>query len=385
MRLITQLSILLEEDQPWYEEALHAENLEDLEDLLKLFGSTTSKSMYGLIYRGEAQLTAMRSLYKALEQRGLGDQFLTHILNSWEDDIALSIVLDAIGGSSNADKDLLYKYVIPYAIDAFTNITYVVDDGKYTLELMPGEEASFFRNNGTSVSNCEEIARQIWGDMGLDWEPFHTNTSLDYLLENEMNEEALEGLKQHIVNEYTNAEVSSSREEFDDWKKEDRIGEDADAFFLYPERIMNLDPYNLAVLLDSAEDLEEVKNEIKWSWDEAWNQGIMDNYYTTYHDAFYENIGKSLGTRTIKKSVWSYKKKVYASLDVEIHSYDVTSIAERIILDYIDSGGDVRDSDFVDVIIEADSVFPLCPHVDDYPDDDDEVTEIFNERIKNYL
>ena len=96
-----------------------------------------------------------------------------------------------------------------------------------------------------------------------------------------MTEENIEAVKQLLEKDYTNVEVSSFREEFDGWKEEDQIGEDDNAFFLYPERVRRLDPYNLAVLLESADELDEVKNEIKWAWGDAWNQGIMDNYYTT--------------------------------------------------------------------------------------------------------
>jgi hypothetical protein len=380
MKLITQLSILLEDNRRWHEVALASEDMEDLADLLKLFGG--GGDMWG--QRGEGHFNSLQQLYKALEHKGLGDQFLTHIITHWnEQDNPLSVVLDAIGGAYNPDKDLLHKYVIPEAIDALNNLTY--EDGKYILTLEPGEEADFYDSSSSNNVDCHAVAEQIWSEMGLEWEPYDANPDLDYLLENEMTEENIEALKQHLEKEYTNAEVSSFREEFDGWKEEDQIGEDDNAFFLYPERVRRLDPYNLAVLLESADELDDVKNEIKWAWGDAWNQGIMDNYYTTYHDEFYENVGASMGKGILQKHVYNSSEARYKPIDVEVSLYDVTPHAERTLLEYIDQTGDIDNSNFAEIMKHSDSTFPLCPNVDEYPHDDDEVTELFNERLQDYL
>ena len=380
MRLITQLSILLEDNRPWYEVALASEDLDDLADLLKLFGG--GGDMWG--QRGEGRFNSLQQLYQALEHKGLGDKFLTNILTHWDEgENPLSVVLDAIGGAYNPDKDLLHKYIIPEAIDLIRNLTY--KDGKYILSLEPGEEADFYDDSTRNDVDCHGVAAEIWGEEGLSWEPYDSNPELDYLLENEMTEENIEGVKQLLEKDYTNVEVSSFREEFDGWKEEDQIGEDDNAFFLYPERVRRLDPYNLAVLLESADELEEVKNEIKWAWGDAWNQGIMDNYYTTYHDEFYENVGVSMGKGILQKHVYNSSEARYKLIDVEVSLYDVTPHAERTLLEYIDHTGDIGDSDFIEIMKQSDSTFPLCPNVDEYPHDDDEVTELFNERLHDYL
>ena len=375
MRLITQLSILLEDTRPWHEVALAASDMEDLEDLLKLFGGGNRLDREG---------NTLRQLYRALERKSLGDQFLTNIITNWDEhENPLSVVLDAIGGAYNPDKDLLHQYIIPEAIDLIRNLTY--KDGKYILSLEPGEEADFYDDSTRNDVDCHGVAKDIWGEEGLTWEPYDTNPQLDHLLENEMTEENIEALKQHLEKEYTNVEVSTFREEFDGWKEEDQIGEDDNAFFLYPERVRRLDPYNLAVLLESADELDDVKNEIKWAWGEAWNQGIMDNYYTTYHDVFYENVGAYMGSGTDKKFVYNTSEGKYRPTDIEVSFYDVTPHAERTILEYIDRTGDIDDSDFIEIMKQSDSTFPLCPNVDEYPQDDDEVTDLFNERLQDYL
>jgi hypothetical protein len=379
MRLITQLSILLEDNRPWYEVALASEDLDELADLLKLFGG--GGDMWG--QRGEGRFNSLRQLYQALEHKGLGDKFLTNILTHWDEgENPLSVVLDAIGGAYNPDKDLLHKYIIPEAVDLITNLTY--KDGKYILSLEPGEEADFYGSEVHGI-DCHAVAEEIWGDEGLSWEPYDPHVELDYLLENEMTEENIEALKQHLERDYTNAEVSTFREEFDGYKEEDQIGEDPNAFFLYPERVRRLDPYNLAVLLESADELDEVKNEIKWAWGDAWNQGIMDNYYTNYQDEFYENVGASMGSGTVKKFVYNASEAKYKPTDVEVSLYDVTPHAERTLLQYIDQAGDIDNSNFAEIMKQTDSTFPLCPNVDEYPYDDDEVTELFNERLQDYL
>ena len=391
MRLITQLSILLEDTRPygeehdfkkskhrWYEVAITADDMEDLDDLLKLFGGGTSAGP-----GGEAHFTALQKLYEALEHKGLGDQFLTRILEWDPYERPLSVVLDAIGGPYNPDKDLLHKYVVPIVVDEVKNLTY--EDGKYILALEPGEEAAFFDSSSRNDIDCHAIAEEIWGDEGLSWEPYNPHVELDYLLENEMTEENIEALKQYLENEYTNVEVSTFREEFDGYKEEDQIGEDPNAFFLYPERVRRLDPYNLAVLVESADELDDVKNEIKWAWGDAWNQGIMDNYYANYQDEFYENVGRSVGDGKMKKYVYDSNISKYRMRDIAVSFYDVTPTAERNIVEYIDQTGDISDTDFIEIMKQSDSTFPLCPNVDEYPHDDDEVTELFNERLQDYL
>jgi len=380
MRLITQLSILVEDSRPWYEVALASEDMEDLADLLKLFGG--GGDIWG--HRGEGHFNSLQQLYQALEHKGLGDKFLTNIITHWDESAnPLSVVLDAIGGAYNPDKDLLHKYIIPEALDLITNLTY--KDGKYILSLEPGEEADFYDDSTRNDVDCHAVAEEIWGEEGLSWEPYDTNVELDYLLENEMTEENIEALKHLLVNEYTNAVVSTFREEFNGYKEEDQIGEDDNAFFLYPERVRRLDPYNLAVLLESADELDDVKNEIKWAWGDAWNQGIMDNYYTTYYDEFYENVGTSMGRGTVKKFVYNSSEAKYRPIDVKVSFYDVTPHAERTLLQYIDQTGDIDNSNFAEIMKHSDSTFPLCPNVDEYPHDDDEVTELFNERLQDYL
>ena len=149
--------------------------------------------------RGEGRFNSLQQLYQALEHKGLGDKFLTNILTHWDEgENPLSVVLDAIGGAYNPDKDLLYKYIIPEALDLISNLTIKMENIYSALE--PGEEASFYDTSSRNDVDCHAVAEEIWSEEGLSWEPYDSNPELDYLLENEMTEENIEALK-HLLDE----------------------------------------------------------------------------------------------------------------------------------------------------------------------------------------
>ena len=384
MKLINNLyNIILEASTPWYEKVFQSEDHESLLPLIKLFGGD------------------IHDMYLNLEKRGKGRDFLDHISSKWPVERSLEYLINALlplehlisalGGMKKwdmgmVDNDLMDEYVIyPYLED----MSYISknEDGRIILELMPGEEAEFFhsRANQRSGVNCKEVAKQIFGE-GLEWEPYDSVMNIEDLLEL-LTEENYIKLVRHIGTEFQNEEVDAWREEFDGWREEDQLPKGK--VFLTLDRMNGFlgdDRYNLAVLIGNTPELEDVENEIKNSYDRAWNEVVQNQYYTTYYKAFEEFLGKPIGEGTTNtyKDVMNREtgKKEWKDVKVPVKYFDVTDKARAMIVRHayeIDNP-----EDFLSMMVDFD-LNHLCPSVDDYPWDDDEVNDLFQDYMWDYL
>ena len=108
MSLLTQLSLLIEQEggTSWYDKVFHSYDYEQLWPIVKLFGGD------------------IHELYKALDNMGKGEDFLSHITQTWDMDTnAYMHAIDALGGMDSwrrgmIDNELLEKYIIdPYLED----------------------------------------------------------------------------------------------------------------------------------------------------------------------------------------------------------------------------------------------------------------------------
>ena len=73
---------------------------------------------------------------------------------------------------------------------------------------MPGEEAEFFDSDdsGGRSYDCKDIAKQIFSDEGLDWEPYDEGVAIEELIKDLSTENYIR-LVRHIGIEYQNQEV----------------------------------------------------------------------------------------------------------------------------------------------------------------------------------
>jgi len=140
------------------------------------------------------------------------------------------------------------------------------------------------------------------------------------------------------------------------------------------------------VIIGNTPELDDVENEIKNSYGRAWNEVVQNQYYTAYYEAFNEFLGKPIGegTTSTYKNVVNRKtgKDEYKKVDVPVKYFDVTDRARAMIVRHayeIDSP-----EDFLSMIEEFD-LNHLCPSVDDYPWDDDEVNDLFQDYMWDYL
>jgi len=377
MKLFNNLyNIVLEQSTPWYEKVFQSEDAESLWPITKMFGGD------------------LHEIYKALEGIGKEEDFLKHIFYHWPgEDGVLRHIIHALGGMKNwdngmMDNDMLDKYVIDVYLDDMRYI-HKNKDGRIILELMPGEEAEFFGGYGGRAYDCDELAKQIFSEEGLEWEPYDVNEKLEDLIK-VLSPENYIKLVRHIGIEFQNEEVDAWREEFEGWREDDQLPDGK--VFITLERMNGFLPdddssrYTLAVLIGNTPELEEVESDIQNAYSRAWNGVVLNQYHTEFQKEFDEFLGKPIGEGTTNtyKDVTNPEtgRNEYKKVEVPVKYFDVTERARAMIVRHaydIDSP-----EDFISMIKEFD-MDNLCPDVDDYPWDDDEVNDLFQDYLWDYL
>ena len=212
-------------------------------------------------------------------------------------------------------------------------------DDRIILELLPGEEAEFFsEDTGGRSYDCRDIAKQIFGD-GLEFESYDTVDSIENLIK-ELSTENYIKLVRYIGIEYQNQEVDAWREEFEGWREEDQLPDGK--VFLTPERMNGFLPddessrYALAVLISNTPELDEIEGEINNSYSRAWNEVVMNQYYTEYYNAFEVFLGKPIGEGTTNtyRDVMNYEtgRNEWKNVKVPVKYFDVTDRARAMIV-----------------------------------------------------
>ena len=372
MRLLSTLHTLIEQTTPWYDKVFQSQDHEDIVPLIKLFGGD------------------IHELYNALDSRGQGKQFLNHILNIWPYDDQQSFhLINALGGirdwnNGMMDNDLVDEYIVdPYLEDM--RDTNRDEKGRIILELMAGEEADFFSGSNMGAShNCYEIAKQIFGDEGLEWEDYNDIEKIETLI-NDLSPENYVKLVRHIGTEFHNQEVDAWREEYDE------VREENGKVLLTPGFMNGFLPdnestrYNLAVLIGNTPELDEVEGELNYAYSRAWNDVVINQYYSAYQKAFDEFLGKPIGvgsTYTYPNHLTNASQSQYKKVEVPVKYFDVTDRARAMIVRHayeIDSP-----EHFTHMIKELELDI-LCPHVDEYPYNQEEVDNLFQDYLWDYL
>ncbi len=377
MKLIHTISSLLVEQKPispnsWQERVFQSSDIDDILPIIKLFGGD------------------IHEIYNALEKTGRGEDFLQHIITFWSVENSLRYVIDTLGGIRNwnngkMDNDLVDKYVVdPYLED----MRYITKDknGRIILELMPGEEAEFFSDSGGRGNyDCYDTAKQIFSDEGLEWEPYDEVDNIENLIE-DLSEENYVKLVRYIGTKYQNEEVNAWREEFENQRE-------ANGMLIITPSFMNgflpateSSRYSLAVLLGNTPELVDTEIEIQHAYSRAWNDVVLNQFYTEFHEAFDSFLGKPIGEGTTytHRHVTNPQtgRNEYLKVQVPVKYFDVTDRARAMIVRHaydIDSP-----EDFISMIKEFDMDI-LCPQVDEYPYDEKEVNRLFQEYLWTYL
>lgn len=372
----------LTREQPYiYKVVFNSHNYEDLEPIMKVFNNDLHQ-LFKFFDRVVPNIGGPSD----------GELFLEHIQYQWDDENALMYTIDALGGMRNwdngsVDNDLMDEYVI----DVYLNdMRYIHKDeaGRIILELLPGEEAEFFDGGGhtRSGADCKEIAKQIFGEGYLDWDPYETDMNIEDLLEI-LDEKNYIKLVRYIGVEFQNQEVDAWREEFDSWREEDQLPEGK--VFLTLNRMNGFlgdDRYNLAVLIGNTPELDDLEIEIKNAYGRAWNEVVQNQYYTKFYKEFNDFLGKPIGegiTNTYKDVLNPETgREEWTNVKVPVKYFDVTDRTRAMIVRH---AHDIDNpEDFIPMVQEF-NMDNLCPDVDDYPWEDEEVNDLFQDYLWDYL
>tara|TARA_B100001758_G_C18389008_1_gene601754 strand:- start:69 stop:1187 length:1119 start_codon:yes stop_codon:yes gene_type:complete len=372
MKLFNNLhNIILEQTTPWYVKVFESEDFESLWPITKMFGGD------------------LHEIYKALEKMDKGEDFIRHISHTWPwDEQPMTHVIDALGGMNRwrrgmLDNDLLDIYVHQPYIEDISNLSY--DKDRIILELLGGEEHKLFGGSNYNGDDCRYVAEQIFSEEGLDWEPYDTDMKLEDLIEMLSPENYIK-LVRHIGIEFQNQEVDAWREEFD------QVREDNGKVIITPRFMNGFLPdnestrYNLAVLIGNTPELGDIEIEIKHAYSRAYNDVIINQYYEDYNDALEELLGPPIKQGYAPVYNWVKNpetgQREEKKREVPFKSFDVTDLARTVITRHahdIDSP-----EDFLNLLDEYD-YNNICPSVDNYPYDEEEVKNNFQELLWEYL
>jgi len=336
------------------------EQLEDLEDVEKLFGYDI-KSIFHY-YRKSDQLHELLDL---LEDRNL------------------KIIPTLIDTGDKKYEKLAWDLIGPYVAGDI-----IKEGDKYILSLADREDVTklFKSNTGWNDSDCSQIAELVFQeDLWENWEDYNHGESIEDLI-NILDEKNYQELVTTLIEEYGNKEVENARGEYDHWIEEDNLSDNPEAFILTPDRILrsSRDRYNFTTLLESP-DLEDFERIISQTYNRAYNDVIISEYFNEYHKAVNDVLGE--GKDVQRGTVRRYGKSGNDGVTVPVYKYefDVTDKFWEVIKIYAEKTGHEMFDEYgwFDTLKQVMYDYDykgglLCPDVDDYPDED-KVNNIFND------
>jgi len=371
MKLLHTVSMLIEEENPtWVKTLLSSYAWYDIEDVAKLFNYD------------------MHEIYKQLEKKNLGRDFLNQVSN-WDDDNRLMYITKMLGGSAKilrglAETDLVYKYIIDDLVRSwgYSGIRLEVkEDNKIYLTMDKYSKVLLFdSDNQHTDDNCSEIAKLVFNEtLWENWEDYPTRPSVEEMVV-DLTQENYRTLIADILNEFQEQPITCFREEFIGWVKEDGLSDDK--FYVNAQRFNyfldpNTDRYNFSVLLECSDELSGYVDILNNTYNSAFNSILQDNYYKEYHRSVDEILGKPVGTT----KTHDYLKGKKIELDAEV--YDITKIGFSTLIGLVSDGGyvDYGMDDFLQNLTDD----GICPEIydDDYNEDD--FIKRYNEFVNDTL
>ena len=331
------------------------EQLDDYEDVDRLFGSDI-KSMFNY-YRKNNRLDD-----------------LLELLN----DKPLTLVPTLINTGDKQYEELawgLVKYHLSYDI--------IKQGDRYILSLNDREDVVKLFGDwvGCNSKTAEMVFQE---DLWENWEDYASNERFEQLVE-VLTEENYQELVTSVIENYGNKEVENARGEFDHWIEEDNLADNPKAFILTPDRILGAseDRYAFTALIDSP-DLSDFTDITERTYDRAYNDVIINQYFNEYHKALNGLLGE--GEDVQRGSIMRLSKNgLTANVPVYKYEFDVTDKFWDVIKEYSKSTGayEIDEYGWLDTLryVMNNSDYKgglLCPDVDEYPDEE-KVNKVFND------
>tara|TARA_R110002051_G_scaffold320072_1_gene404890 strand:- start:1454 stop:2620 length:1167 start_codon:yes stop_codon:yes gene_type:complete len=363
---------------------IEATSIEEMEDTLLVFGGTerieTSLPLFAYTLLKKGKTKSFEKLLDSLWQ--------------WDDPLPTIIMLmDGLGDYYLKDKEYTFQTVIlPELQEMWSDL--IVDGNKYYFDVLASDMKDFFSTDNWNGIDCSLIANEVFNEGFIsDWEDYETNPNLeDLIMKGYIIDETYLKIIRHIGENYEGDIISNSREEFEGWVEDDEIiglspGEEH-SFYLTRQRIdryLDLEQrYDFLVLLDNSDEgLDEIKNIIKWSYNDAYNSAAQDDIVKIYEDELYDRLLSKPEHIDIQTYDDGHNPKKVTGYRFDVTSWLEEFVSEYFANEYYDEGG------LLECILAYDygGLGGLCPNVGEpYIDDTDErFIENYNDILQNQL
>tara|TARA_R110002020_G_scaffold103416_3_gene242152 strand:+ start:9423 stop:10466 length:1044 start_codon:yes stop_codon:yes gene_type:complete len=317
----------------------------------------------------------MADIYHYLDSKGYGDDFIQNLKENVYH--GLMYLIDALQiqdhrNWAQEDKKLFHEHILEQWLNGYPK-NFPHDSqktGKIFVQFDKGDEAYFFND----LNNSRDIAEHVFGDYEeadhldlLDRTPDIPDEDLINIL----SRENFTRMVLWFLKKYEGKVIQNWREEFHHWVEKDNIGDNS--FYVTKDRMyeflgMELESakYNWLVLLTHLDgevenDVNDMLEEMKWSWRDNYGAALEEEYSYDYKEAFEKFMGK-------------------LSFSDDYHrQYEATDFFERLFYimtkDGIDPGTDSWEEFVIDNIGSIDPVEPNYPP-------DSTVEEYYNDYVK---
>jgi len=298
-----------------------------------------------------------------------------------------------------SDKELTEEERLEYRKKAF-DITKMRDvrlnaDGKIDLICNGwGDFVDWFYDGETGYSRANPyyVAKKLLTD-DLDWEPYY-DVVQDWNVQiwDDLDEETKTYVKSHIKEKILPVDIYPDDIDLnvDGWDIKSEDG----SFRLTSKILDAIDDDDLGLIIEKHDEFDDLKNEMKWAYESAYNNAIRDEWYEQYTDEIidllscggpkWEKTGKvTKHTYKTKDGEHSYENEEQIFVLPNIAFFDLT---QKWANEYKNYPDEVFQYDFIGMVgnylSEYDS--PLKPDPSEYPSDR-KVTEYFIDDLKNRI
>jgi hypothetical protein len=301
--------------------------------------------------------------------------YLTGHKPIWDEDGNL-LDFDRWPDISQGERDDLAPLAKHYFVKAMSDVEF--KDGKFLLGVKRWEElVPLFKDCNYRGHICKYVAGEVLAE-DLDWEPYN-DVVYDWKEQvwETINEKTYKRIVEFIREHYIGDDID--------------MGDDGETIKITNEMVDSWlgDTHILGQIIDdgySSGGLEDIKNTMRWTYESAYNDAMLDEYETSAHNAITDLLGEGKWERYERKN---YNGKTYIGHELEFDISDIfMAVIHTYYEDYCDMEYDhtceLEYSNFLDnlIFIMNEDLFTeqLNPSVSEYPDDD-KISEIFNERI----
>lgn len=143
---------------------------------------------------------------------------------------------------------------------------------------------------GYSHANPRYVAKKLFVDDDDFWEPYSDIMSdFEEDVWDITNAKTIQYIRDYIKKNILPVDIYPA--DIDDWDEDDYADELNDGYFvLTPERLDQLSDDELCDIIQHHDDFENLKDELRWAYDEAYNAAILNQWREAYVDAILETV-----------------------------------------------------------------------------------------------